>query len=85
MGGPVRKDKDFMFLSYEGYQEAIPFPGAGTTTIPNDLRSGQNFSNYGITVYDPLTTIPCTTGTRPYALQRIARDPLIGALPFQAM
>jgi Carboxypeptidase regulatory-like domain len=63
MGGPVRKDKDFMFLSYEGYQEAIPFPGAGTTTIPNDLRSGQNFSNYGITVYDPLTTIPCTTGT----------------------
>ena len=59
LGGPVRKDKDFMFLSYEGYQEAIPFPGAGTTTIPLDLRAGQNFSNYGITVYDPLTTHPC--------------------------
>jgi len=59
IGGPVRKDKDFMFLSYEGYQEAIPFPGAGTTTIPSNLRSGQNFSNYGITVYDPLTTHAC--------------------------
>jgi len=58
-GGPVRKDKDFMFLSYEGYQEAIPFPGAGTTTIPLNLRSGQNWSQYGITVYDPLTTVPC--------------------------
>jgi hypothetical protein len=59
VGGPVRKDKDFMFLSYEGYQEAIPFPGAGTTTIPNDLRGGANWANYGITVYDPLTTHPC--------------------------
>jgi hypothetical protein len=63
MGGPIRKDKDFMFLSYEGYQEAIPFPGAGTTTIPNDLRAGQNWGNYGITVNDPLTTFACTPGT----------------------
>jgi hypothetical protein len=59
LGGPVRKNKDFMFLSYEGYQEAIPFPGAGTTTIPLDLRSGNNFGNYGITVFDPLTTHLC--------------------------
>ncbi len=59
VGGPVRKDKDFMFLSFEGYQEAIPFPGAGTTTIPLDLRDGTNFAKYGITVYDPLTTVPC--------------------------
>jgi hypothetical protein len=63
VGGPVRKDKDFMFLSYEGYQEAIPFPGAGTTTIPDNLRSGNNFSNYGIMVNDPLSTTPCTPGT----------------------
>jgi hypothetical protein len=59
IGGPVRKNKDFMFLSYEGYQEAIPFPGAGTTTIPENLREGQNWAQYGITVYDPLTTVPC--------------------------
>jgi hypothetical protein len=59
MGGPIRKNKDFLFLSYEGYQEAIPFPGAGTTTIPENLRNGQNFSQYGMTIYDPLTTHPC--------------------------
>src|SRR6266481_3982046 len=25
-GGPIRKDKDFIFVSYEGWQEVIPFP-----------------------------------------------------------
>jgi hypothetical protein len=59
LGGPIRKNKDFLFLSFEGWQEAIPFPGAGTTTIPLDLRNGQNFAKYGITVYDPLTTHLC--------------------------
>jgi hypothetical protein len=59
VGGPIRKNKDFLFLSFEGWQEAIPFPGAGTTTIPLDLRNGQNFSKYGISVYDPLTTRLC--------------------------
>ncbi len=58
-GGPIRKNKDFLFLSFEGWQEAIPFPGAGTTDVPLDLRNGQNFANYGMTVYDPLTTHPC--------------------------
>ena len=59
LGGPIRKDKDFLLVSFEGWQEAIPFPGAGTTTIPFDLRDGQHFSNYNITVYDPLTTHAC--------------------------
>jgi hypothetical protein len=59
LGGPIRKDKDFLFLSFEGWQEAIPFPGAGTTTIPLDMRDGQHFGKYGMTVYDPLTTRLC--------------------------
>ena len=59
LGGPIRKDKDFLFLSFEGWQEAIPFPGAGTTTIPMDMRDGQHFAKYGMTVYDPLTTRLC--------------------------
>ena len=58
VGGPIRKDKDFIFGSYEGWQEVVPFPAQGTT-VPMDLRNGQNFANYGITVYDPLTTHPC--------------------------
>lgn len=58
IGGPIRKDKDFIFGSYEGWQEVVPFPAQGTT-VPLDLRNGQNFANYGITVFDPLTTHPC--------------------------
>ncbi|MBS1857453.1 MAG: TonB-dependent receptor [Acidobacteria bacterium] len=62
-GGPIRKDNDFVFMSYEGWQEIIPFPGAGQQTVPVDLRNGQNFSKYNMAVYDPLTTHPCTAGT----------------------
>jgi hypothetical protein len=62
-GGPIRKDKDFVFASFEGWQEIIPFPGAGQQAIPLDLRNGQNFSKYNMFVYDPLTTHPCTPGT----------------------
>jgi hypothetical protein len=62
-GGPIRKDKDFIFASYEGWQEVIPFPGSGQTVIPMDLRNGKNFGNYGMTVFDPLTSHPCTAGS----------------------
>jgi hypothetical protein len=58
LGGPIRKDKDFIFGSYEGWQEVVPFPAQGTT-VPMDLRNGQNFANYGITIFDPLTTHAC--------------------------
>ena len=64
-GGPIRKDKDFLFASFEGWQEVIPFPGAGVTAIPLDLRDGQHFSNYNITIYDPLTTHACGAATEP--------------------
>jgi hypothetical protein len=63
LGGPIRKDKDFLFTSYEGWQETIPFPGSGVQAVPLDLRNGQNFSNYNMLVYDPLTTHPCTAGS----------------------
>jgi hypothetical protein len=61
-GGPIRKNKDFLFASYEGWQEVIPF-SASATLPPVDLRDGQHFSEYGMTVYDPLTIHPCTAGS----------------------
>ncbi|MDR3698963.1 MAG: TonB-dependent receptor [Candidatus Sulfopaludibacter sp.] len=64
-GGPIRKDKDFLFASFEGWQEVIPFPGSGVTAVPLDLRNGQHFSNYNITVFDPLTTHLCGAATEP--------------------
>lgn len=44
VGGPIRRDKDFVFVSYEGWQEVVPFPASGTT-VPLDLREGAGFSN----------------------------------------
>jgi hypothetical protein len=64
-GGPIRKDKDFIFGSYEGWQEVVPFPAQGTT-VPSDLRDGNNFAKYGITVFDPLTTHGCGASNEPW-------------------
>jgi hypothetical protein len=52
VGGPVRKDKDFVFISYEGWQEVIPYPIVATTPPPA-IRDGQHFTQYGIQVFDP--------------------------------
>ncbi len=58
VGFPLFKDKDFILLSFEGYREKVPFPIL-VSTIPADLRDGKNFTKYGITIYDPLTTRLC--------------------------
>ena len=65
VGGPIRKDKDFMFMSFEGWQEVVPFPGSGVTAVPLDIRDGQHFAQYGMVEYDPLTTHPCGAPTEP--------------------
>jgi hypothetical protein len=60
--GPIRKDKDFLMFSFEGWQEVVPF--AVNNTTPNMLlRDGQHFTQFGLNIYDPLTTHPCTAGS----------------------
>jgi hypothetical protein len=58
MGGPLRRDKDFIFVSFEGFRERVPFPVVADVP-PMDLRDGQHFSEYKITIYDPLTGHVC--------------------------
>lgn len=60
-GGPLRRDKDFIFVSFEGFREIVPFPVV-SDTVPLDLRTGQNFNRYNIRVYDPLSARPCVDG-----------------------
>jgi hypothetical protein len=62
MGGPIRKDKDFVFGSFEGWIERIGFPTLQSVP-PELLRDGQHFTDFGITIYDPRTTHVC--GSRP--------------------
>ena len=77
LGGHIRKDKDFTFTSYEGWQEVVPFPAQGTT-VPLDLRDGQNFSKYGMTIYDPLTTHQCGAASEPCNQSTYWRNPFPG-------
>lgn len=60
-GGMIRKERDYVFFSFEGFRERVPFPVV-TDTVPMDLRDGKNFSNYRIKIYDPLTNHICQKG-----------------------
>ncbi|HEV3198215.1 MAG TPA: carboxypeptidase-like regulatory domain-containing protein, partial [Bryobacteraceae bacterium] len=57
-GGALRKDKDFIFASFEGFRERVPFPVVANVP-PVDLRDGQHFTKYNMKIYDPLSGHPC--------------------------
>jgi hypothetical protein len=61
-GGPIRKDKDFIFTSFEGWTERIGFPTLQSVP-PDQLRDGQHFGDFGIRIFNPWSTHEC--GTRP--------------------
>ena len=65
LGGPVRKNKDFVFFSFEGWRERVPFP-SNVSVPPLEIRGG-DFSTFvpagqtgTIKIFDPLTSFPCT-------------------------
>lgn len=65
-GGFIRKNKDYIFGSFEGWREVVPFPSVASVP-PVAVRNG-DFSNYvipgqtgPINVYDPLTSRQCGT------------------------
>src|SRR5215472_15259558 len=61
IGLPVRKDKDFVMLASENFREIVPFPLVASTP-PMELRDGQGFNQWGIKIFDPLTTRVCKDG-----------------------
>lgn len=66
LGGPIRKDRDFVMFSFEGWQERVPFPSVQSVP-PVEIRQG-NFSltptgtSGPINVFDPATSVPCGGG-----------------------
>ncbi|MEK7407353.1 MAG: carboxypeptidase regulatory-like domain-containing protein [Acidobacteriota bacterium] len=64
-GGPIRKDKLFYFVGFEGLRERQN--ESRLLTVPTaDQRAG-NFSAYGLTLYDPLTGATDGAGRTPFA------------------
>jgi len=64
VGGPIRKDKDFVFYSQESWREITPF-GKVSNVPPLDLRDGQHFTKYGIQIFDPYSSHLCDAKTEP--------------------
>ena len=54
--------------SFEGLRERVPFPF--TTSVPTELEKRGDFSQSGLTIYDPLTTRTVDG--------RLVRDPFPG-------
>jgi hypothetical protein len=66
LGGPIRKDKTFFFMDYQGYR--VRTPSSSTNTIPtlvqrNEVFTG-DFSPLGRTIYNPYDVIAGPNGTQ---------------------
>jgi hypothetical protein len=69
IGGPIKKNKLFYFLSYDGTRQRQASPGF--YSVPTaDLRSG-DFSAYSTLIYDPNTGNPDGTGRTPFPGNKI--------------
>jgi Carboxypeptidase regulatory-like domain/TonB-dependent Receptor Plug Domain len=57
LGGPIRRDKTFFFLSYAG-QRRRETEYKNDARVPTPLERAGDFSQSGVTIYDPLTGQP---------------------------
>jgi len=71
LGGPIVKDKTFLFATTEGYRTKTT--RNSVLTVPTDRELNGDFSASGVTIFDPLTTRPAPGGG-------YVRDPFPGNL-----
>ncbi len=64
VGGPIRKDKDFVFYSQESWREITPFGKVSNVPVL-DLRDGQHFDEFNIQIFNPYSSHLCNSKTEP--------------------
>jgi hypothetical protein len=60
LGGPIKKNKLFYFVSWEAMRERSNF--TKLATVPTDAQRAGNFSALNVTLYDPSTGSPSGVG-----------------------
>jgi outer membrane receptor protein involved in Fe transport len=56
LGGPVRRDRVFLFGDYQGTRSKVG--GSRILTVPTDAARRGDLSAYGANIFDPLTGVP---------------------------
>jgi hypothetical protein len=56
LGGPIQKDRIFIFGDYQGTRSDVG--GSRLLTVPTEAMRRGDLSAYGTNIYDPLTGIP---------------------------
>ena len=65
VGGPIKKNKLFYFLSFDGTGQRQASPAF--YTVPTDAFKGGNFSAVSTAIYNPMTGNADGTGRQPFA------------------
>jgi hypothetical protein len=65
IGGPIRRNRLFYFVSYEGTRQQRNVPR--TISVPTEAVRRGDFSATGTTIHDPFTGTPDGTGRTPFA------------------
>ena len=56
IGGPIIKKKAFFFFSYDGWRYRVTSP-TQLVSVPTLKQRVGDFSEFGVNIYDPLTTV----------------------------